>query len=63
MYVFVAESDQPGLVKSIIDFIISSPLSPLNTEWDKQAVENIFEEERSFDMIKVTTDHIHREQV
>ena len=42
MYVFVAESDQPGLVKSIIDFIISSlPLSPLNTRWDKQAVENM----------------------
>ena len=60
---FLLWSGPAGVVKSIIDFIISSPLSPLNTEWDKQAVENMFEEERSFDMIKVTTDHIHGEQV
>ena len=49
-----------GLVKSIIEFILSSLATQHS---DKQAVENMLRKRERFDMIKVTTDRSHREQI
>ena len=61
MYVFVVETGGVGEVNNRFLLFL---FSPLNT-WisDKQAVENMLRKRERFDMIKVTTDHIHRQQI